>query len=143
MTASLPRRKQPRVTIAAQEPTDLREDEQQALIQGRLLRECDETVFRLMKLSRQRVTNRASKGRKLRDQRRGVDDIRDIEHLIEQIVATAPENEDEVMCKAAVYREYANFSDRQPDLLAIMVQDTSRELERRLLGLKKHPTGEN
>ncbi len=58
-------------------------------------------------------------------------------------MATAPENEDEVMCKAAVYREYANFSDRQPDLLAIMVQDTSRELERRLLGLKKHPTGEN
>jgi hypothetical protein len=96
-----------------------------------------------MKFSRQRASSQASKGRKLRNQRSGADDIRDIEHLVGQIVATVPENEDEVLGKAAVYREYANLSDRQPGLLAIMVQETSRELERRVLGLKKHPIGEN
>ncbi|MBG0808142.1 hypothetical protein IY145_01770 [Methylosinus sp. H3A] len=143
MTASLPRRRQPRVVISAHEPTALQDGQQQALIQGALLRECDETVFRLMKFSRQRASSQASKGRKLHNQRSGADDIRDIEHLVGQIVATVPENEDEVLGKAAVYREYANLSDRQPGLLAIMVQETSRELERRVLGLKKHPIGEN
>jgi len=143
MTASLPRRKQPRVTIAAQEPTDLPDGEQQALIQGALLRECDETLVRLLEFSPQSATSPAARARKSRDKRISVEDLRYIEQMVGKIVATVPENEDEMMGKAAVYREYAKFSDRQPDLMATMLQAASRELERGMLQQKKHPTGEN
>lgn len=130
MTASLPRRKHPRVRVVAQDPTDLAEEEQRALIRGGLLRECDETVFRLMKLSRQKAPGSASRGRKRHDHRGDDDDIRYIEHMINQIVATVPKNDDEMIGKAAVYREYADFSKRRPDVMAIMLRAASEEIER-------------
>ncbi len=138
MTASLPRRKQPRVTIAAQESTDLPDEEQQALIQGGLLRECDEALARLMKFSRQQTPVPALRGRKRRDQRCDADDVRYIEHMINQIVATVPENDDEMIGKAAVYREYADFSERRPEVMAIMLRAASEEMERERLRRAKY-----
>ncbi|OAI30932.1 hypothetical protein A1351_22335 [Methylosinus sp. R-45379] len=143
MTASLPRRKQPRVTISAHEPTDFPSGEQQALIQGALLRECDETLVRLLEFSRHSTTSPVARTPRSRDHRISVEDLRNIEQMLGQIVATVPQNEDEMMGKAAVYREYANFSDRQPDLMTTMLQAASRELERGVLQLKKHSTREN
>jgi hypothetical protein len=63
--------------------------------------------------------------------------------MVSQIVATVPAGAGEKMGKVAIYREYADFSDRRPELLAIMLRAACDEMERELLATARHTIGES
>ncbi|WP_157926133.1 hypothetical protein [Methylosinus trichosporium] len=137
MTASLPRRKQPRVVNAGRELTTLQDGTRQARVQGALLRECDEALDRLMQLTHQTSSRRPA------GVRFSAAEVQYIEHMVGQIVATVPAGACEKMGKVAIYREYADFSDRRPELLVIMLRAACDEMERELLATARHTIGES
>ncbi|ATQ70865.1 hypothetical protein CQW49_23225 (plasmid) [Methylosinus trichosporium OB3b] len=63
--------------------------------------------------------------------------------MVGQIVATVPAGACEKMGKVAIYREYADFSDRRPELLVIMLRAACDEMERELLATARHTIGES
>lgn len=138
MTASLPRREQPRVIVPGHEPTALQDPATPAGVQRKLLRECDEALDRLMKLARQRTSRRLARGRKHQARQSNAAEVQYIEYMVGQIVAIVPVSAGEKMGKMAIYREYADFSDRRPEVLAIMLRAACDEMERELLGTAKH-----
>ncbi|WP_157235606.1 hypothetical protein [Methylosinus sp. LW4] len=144
MTASFPRRKQPRDLISGREIlAALQNETMHPRVQGTLLRKCDETLDCLMEFSDQNTPSPASRGRKRLDQRRGADAVRYIEQMIRQIVATVPASAGEKMGKMAIYREYADFSEGRPEVLRILLRAACDEMEREFLGTAKHTIGDS
>lgn len=107
-----------------------------------LIRQCDEALDRMLKLSHRK--KRGSPRSAPDSLRRRMDggDLRSLEQMVVKITSSDADSDAERMAKVAVYREYAIFDKKRPSLLAVMLQRCSEEIEGELLRRARYEIGE-
>lgn len=145
MTVVLRHFKRSRDRVSARRLTELQDEaaqETRSRTELALIRECDDALDRMLKLSRRKT--RISPRRKPSGLGRRTDegDVRSLEQMVARIASTDAASDAERMAKVAVYREYASFDSKRPNLLAIMLQRCSEEMEGELLRRARYEIGD-